>query len=144
MTRALLDINVLLALFDTDHVDHRRASDWLDAEIESGWASCPITQNGFVRIVSQPRYPSPVPPAHAAGLLEQACSTEHHEFWPCDVTILDKALIDRSRVHGPRQVTDAYLLALATKHGGRFVTFDRSVALSAVPAATPENLTVLG
>ncbi|TWF81794.1 hypothetical protein FHX44_117739 [Pseudonocardia hierapolitana] len=143
MTRALLDINVLLALLDSDHVDHGRASDWLDAEIGSGWASCPITQNGFVRIVSQPRYPSPVPPAQAVSLLELACSTEHHEFWPCDVTFLDKASIDRSRVHGPRQVTDAYLLALATKHGGRFVTFDRSVALSAVPAATPANLTVL-
>lgn len=143
MTRSLLDINVLLALLDSDHVDHRRAVEWLDAEIGSGWASCAITQNGFVRIVSQPRYPSPVPPAQAASLLEQACSTEHHEFWPCDITILDKASIDRTRVHGPRQVTDAYLLALATKHGGRFVTFDRSVALSAVPAATSANLTVL-
>jgi toxin-antitoxin system PIN domain toxin len=142
VTRALLDVNVLLALLDSDHVDHGRASDWLDAEIGSGWASCPITQNGFVRIVSQPRYPSPVPPARAVSLLAQACSTDHHEFWPCDVTILDKA-IDRSRVHGPRQVTDAYLLALATKHGGRFVTFDRSVALSAVPAASAANLTIL-
>ena len=96
-----------------------------------------------MRVVSRPRYPSPVPPAQAANLLEQACSTEYHEFWSCDVSILDTTSIDRSRVHGPRQVTDAYLLALATKHGGRFVTFDRSVVLSAVPAATPANLTVL-
>jgi toxin-antitoxin system PIN domain toxin len=143
VTRALLDINVLLALLDSDHVDHRRASEWLDAEIGSGWASCAITQNGFVRIVSQPRYPSPVPPAQAVRLLEKACSTKHHEFWPCDITILDKKSVDRSRVHGPRQVTDAYLLALATRRGGRFVTFDRSVALSAVPCATTANLTVL-
>lgn len=143
MTRALLDINVLLALLDSDHVDHRRAGEWLDAEIGSGWASCAITQNGFVRIVSQPRYPSPVPPAHAVRLLEQACSTDHHEFWPCDVSILDEKAVDRRRVHGPRQVTDAYLLALAARHDGRFVTFDRSVALSAVPAATAANLTVL-
>src|SRR3982751_3646652 len=113
--RALLDTNVLLALLDQQHVHHRRARDWLEDEIAGGWASCAITQNGFVRIVSQPRYPSPVPPAQATSLLEQACSTEHHEFWPCDITILDKASIDRSRVHGPRQVTDAYLLALATK-----------------------------
>jgi uncharacterized protein len=143
VTRALLDINVLLALLDSDHVDHRRANEWLDAEIGFGWASCAITQNGFVRIVSQPRYPSPVPPAQAVRLLEQACSTEYHEFWPCDVTILDEKVVDRSRVHGPRQVTDAYLLALATRRGGRFVTFDRSVALSAVPAATEANLAVL-
>jgi toxin-antitoxin system PIN domain toxin len=143
VTRSLLDINVLLALLDNDHVDHRRAGDWLDAEIGSGWASCAITQNGFVRIVSQPRYPSPVPPAQAIQLLEQACSTEHHEFWPCEISVLDEASVDRSRVHGPRQVTDAYLLALATHHGGRFVTFDRSVPLSAVPAATSANLTIL-
>lgn len=143
MTRALLDVNVLLALLDADHVDHQRAHAWLHEEISGGWASCPITQNGFVRIISQPRYPSPVPPAHAVRLLEHACSTEHHEFWPCDLSILDGDVVDRSRVHGPRQVTDAYLLALATHRGGRFVTFDRTVALSAVPAATPENLTVL-
>jgi toxin-antitoxin system PIN domain toxin len=143
VSRALLDVNVLLALLDSDHVDHRRARDWLDVEISSGWASCPITQNGFVRIISQPRYPSPVAPGHAAQLLEHACATEHHEFWPCDISILDSGSVDRSRVHGPRQVTDAYLLALATHRGGRFVTFDRTVALSAVPAATAANLTVL-
>jgi uncharacterized protein len=143
VTRALLDINVLLALFDSDHVDHVLARDWLDEEIGFGWASCALTQNGFVRIISQPRYPSPVPPARAAHLLDQACSTEHHEFWPCDISLLDRALVDRSRLHGPRQVTDAYLLALATCRGGRFVTFDRSVAISAVPAATSANLTVL-
>ncbi|MHA6631317.1 TA system VapC family ribonuclease toxin [Pseudonocardia sichuanensis] len=141
--RALLDINVLLALLDSDHVDHRRARAWLDEEIDSGWASCAITQNGFVRIVSQPRYPSPVPPAQAARLLQRACATDHHEFWPCDVSLLDDAVIDRNKVHAPRQVTDAYLLALAARHGGRFVTFDRSVVLAAVPAATPENLAVL-
>src|SRR5262249_18097872 len=62
--RALLDINVLLALLDSDHVDHQLARDWINAEIQHGWASCAITQNGFVRIISQPRYPSPVPPSH--------------------------------------------------------------------------------
>jgi toxin-antitoxin system PIN domain toxin len=143
VSRALLDVNVLLALLDSDHVDHVRARKWLSAEIASGWASCAITQNGFVRIVSQPRYPSPVAPAQAVDLLEQACTTSYHEFWPCEISVLDGGVIDRNRVHGPRQVTDAYLLALATARGGRFVTFDHSVALSAVPAATPANLTVL-
>jgi toxin-antitoxin system PIN domain toxin len=143
VTRALLDVNVLLALLDSDHVDHGRARAWLTAEIGSGWASCPITQNGFVRIISQPRYPSPISPAEAVGLLERACAERHHQFWPCEISVLDGKVIDRSRVHGPRQVTDAYLLALATVNGGRFVTFDRSVVLSAVPAASPANLTVL-
>ena len=78
MTRALLDINVLLALLDSDHVDHSLAHDWLDDEIDAGWASCAITENGFVRIISQPRYPSPVSPAEAMHLLSQARDGAHH------------------------------------------------------------------
>ncbi len=143
MTRALLDVNVLLALLDSDHVDHDRTSDWLDDEIGAGWASCAITENGFVRIISQPRYPSPVPPTQAIELLSQACGDPHHAFWACDVSVLDARIVDRSRLHGPRQVTDAYLLALAKAHHGRFVTFDRSLSLASVHGATEEQLTVL-
>lgn len=143
MRRALLDVNVLLALLDADHVDHARAHEWLDEEIDGGWASCAITENGFVRIISQPRYPSPVPPSQAIALLSRARAGGHHEFWPCDVSVLDGAAVDSSRLHGPRQVTDAYLLALAVAHGGRFVTFDQSLALSAVRGASEEHLTVL-
>jgi toxin-antitoxin system PIN domain toxin len=91
--RALLDINVLLALLNSDHVDHRLARDWISAEIQHGWASCAITQNGFVRIICQPRYPSPVPPSQAMDLLAYAASTEHHEFWPCTISVLDSKLI---------------------------------------------------
>ena len=143
MSRALLDVNVLLALLDADHVDHSRARRWLETEIDHGWASCAITQNGFVRIVSQPRYPSPIPPAQALDLLDHACATDHHRFWPCDVSVLDHTAVDRERVHGPRQVTDAYLLALAVQHRGRFVTFDGSIVRSAVPQATADHLVVL-
>lgn len=141
--RALLDVNVLLALLDADHVDHRTAWEWLESEIDNGWASCALTQNGFVRIISQPRYPSPIPPAEAIDRLFTATSTAHHEFWPCDVSVVDAQAITASRVHGPRQVTDAYLLALATAHGGRLVTFDRSVPLAAVPKASSSHLTIL-
>ncbi len=143
MTRALLDINVLLALLDSDHVHHSRAYQWLDHEIDAGWSSCAITENGFVRIITQPRYPSPVSPATAIDLLARACDSGHHEFWRCDVSLLDELIVDRSRLHGPRQVTDAYLLALATAHGGRFATFDRSLPLSAVKNASQEHLAVL-
>ncbi len=143
MRRALLDINVLLALLDSDHVDHGRASDWLDEEITAGWASCPITENGLVRILSQPRYPSPVSPTEAIELLGRACNRPHHEFWACDVSVLNPQAVDRSRLHGPRQVTDAYLLALAVAHDGRFVTFDRALDRSSVPAATEDQLRVL-
>jgi uncharacterized protein len=91
--------------------------------------------------------PGPVPESGSPGrrrrLLEQACSTAHHEFWPCELSLLDGRAISRTRILGPRQVTDTYLLALATARGGRFVTFDRSMVLSAVPAASARNLTVL-
>jgi len=115
----------------------------LDAQIESGWASCAITANGFVRIISQPRYPSPIAAAEAIGMLSRAANGGPHEFWACDVSLLDPKIVDSSRLHGPRQVTDAYPLALAVAHGGRFVTFDHSVSLTTVYGATEDHLTVL-
>jgi toxin-antitoxin system PIN domain toxin len=135
---------MLLALFDTDHMDHGRARAWLASEIVHGWSSCALTQNGFVRVISQPRYPSPVPPAEAVRRLRRATGSEHHEFWPCGLSLLDERLIDPNRLHGPRQVTDAYLLALAASNGGRFVTFDGYVPLAAVPGSGQENLVVVG
>lgn len=141
--RALLDVNVLLALLDSDHIEHRTARSWLAREIVHGWASCAITQNGCVRILGQPKYPSPVPVAEAAARLAQATAGEHHAFWPCDASLLDSDTIDRTRVHGPRQVTDVYLLALAVRHGGRFVTFDDRIPLEAVPGASRQHLVVI-
>jgi toxin-antitoxin system PIN domain toxin len=141
--RALLDVNVLIALLDADHIEHAAARAWLEREIQSGWASCPITENGFVRIVSQPRYPSPVPPVEAIRRLELATRTEQHELWPCDATLLDGKLVDSTRLHSPRQVTDVYLLALAVAKRGRFVTFDRSIPLSAAIGARSDQLVVL-
>lgn len=143
MKRALLDVNVLLALLDADHIHHHQARNWLRVEAAHGWASCALTQNGFVRIISQPRYPSPVTPAEAIDRLGRATGTTLHEFWPCDVSVLDDRVLDRTRVLGPRQVTDAYLLALAVAHGGRFVTFDQSVPLVAVAGAETADLVAL-
>jgi predicted nucleic acid-binding protein len=96
-----------------------------------------------VRIVSQPRYPSPVSPGQAIQRLARATRTRYHDYWPCSISLLDEKIIDRTRVHGPLQVTDAYLLALAVEHGGRFVTLDRSVPLTAVHGAKPAHVTVL-
>jgi toxin-antitoxin system PIN domain toxin len=143
LSRALLDVSVLLALLDSDHIDHERATDWLDDEVRSGWASCAITENGFVRIISQQRYPSPITPAEAVELLAHACARPHHEFWLCDASLLDSGTVDRTRLHGHRQVTDAYLLALATRHDGRLVTFDQSISISIVHGATRANLVKL-
>ena len=141
--RALLDISVLLALFDLDHIHHTATRRWFEREVQHGWASCAITQNGFLRILSQPSYPSPVSPMRAARLLAGATAEPHHEYWRSEVSILDASLFDPSRIHGPRQITDVYLLGLAVHHGGRFVTLDQTVALRAVRTAKPENLVVL-
>ncbi len=141
--RALLDVNVLIALLDAAHTQHTVAHAWLRANIGLGWASCPITQNGVVRIMSQPAYPQAISPARAADLLRGATATSHHQFWADEISLLDSSRIDTGRVHGPRQITDAYLLALAVHRRGRFVTFDSAVAPNAVRKAHPENLIVL-
>jgi hypothetical protein len=143
VSRALLDVNVLLALFDQDHADHARARTWLESEIRHGWASCAITQNGFARIICQRSYPSPVPPRDALGLLAEATATSHHDFWPCSVSLADPDAVDARHVQGSRQLTDVYLLALAAEQRGRLVTFDRSMPLAAARQATAQHLVVL-
>ena len=143
MRRALLDVSVLLALLDADHAQHALVARWAVEEMGAGWASCAITENGFVRIVSQPRYTSPLTTAAAARLLARTRSHGPHEFWPCDVSLLDHARADASRLLGPQQVTDAYLLALAVAHEGQFVTLDGRVDPSVVTGATSDHLTVL-
>ena len=141
--RALLDINVLIALFDPIHQHHDRAHAWLKKNIQSGWASCPITQNGFVRIITQPRYARPVTVSEAVERLHDATATAHHEFWPDDLSITDPKQFRHDHIHGPTQLTNLYLLALAAHHRGRFVTFDQSIPTSALPAATAKHLVVL-
>lgn len=143
MTRALLDVNLLVALLEFDHVDHARARAWFEREAAAGWASCAITQNGYVRVVSQPSFPNRTTAARAISRLARATSAAAHEFWPCDRSLLDERLVDRSRVHGPNQLTDVYLLALAVSRGGRFATLDRKIALAAVVGARDEHLAVV-
>ena len=141
--RALLDVNVLIALLDQDHSLHRRARDWFVDEARAGWASCPLTQNGCLRIMSHPGYANPVPVAAVMRHLRDAAADSHHQFWPDDISLLDEKLADATRIHGSRQLTDLYLLALAVRHGGRFVTFDASIALNAIKGASKRHLVVL-
>jgi uncharacterized protein len=141
--RALLDVNVLIALLDAAHVHHALAHAWLQRELRHGWASCPITQNGCIRIMSQPGYPGALRSAEVAERLAEAAAERDHAFWPDDVNLLDTQVLDWSRVLGHRQITDAYLLALAVRHRGRLVTFDRRISEQAVPGATAEQLKVL-
>jgi uncharacterized protein len=141
--RALLDVNVLIALLDAGHVHHVGARGWIEANIAQGWASCPLTQNGCIRIMSQTGYPGSQPPSLIAARLAEAAGTQWHEFWPDDLSLLDVGRLDWRHVLGSRQLTDLYLLALAVHHGGRLVTLDRAVARAAVPAAGPEHLELI-
>ena len=141
--RALLDVNVLIALLDENHTHHHTALAWLAENIRLGWASCPITQNGCIRILCQPQYPNTLNVSDALDRLHKATSTRHHLFVADDLSILDTTAIDRNRLLSARQVTDVYLLALAVEHGLRFVTLDRTVAAAAVPNASGGSLVVL-
>jgi toxin-antitoxin system PIN domain toxin len=141
--RALLDINVLIALHDRDHVHHIRAAEWFEAHIEHGWASCPLTQNGCLRIMSQPGYSKPQPLATLVAMLQNSTGTPFHQLWSDDISILDSARFHHPHMHGPRQLTDLYLLGLAVKNAGRFVTFDARIPLSAVHGAKARHLVTL-
>lgn len=141
--RGLLDVNVLIALLDAAHVHHHQARRWLVENIVHGWASCPITQLGCIRIMSQPAYPNVQPAALVADRLRTAVADPHHEFWSADADLLSPDVVRWSDVLASRHATDAYLLALAVSRGGRFVTFDRQVPLRAVPAAEPRHLAVI-
>ena len=141
--RALFDVNVLLALLQRDHAHHEGAQQWWAGNSMAGWASCPITQNGFVRIISQPRYPKPMSLAAAIGVFAELIEGTDHSFWPDDISLLDAQHIDPKRILGPKQLTDIYLLALAVKNGGRFVTFDRAIPVSAVRRARDAHIVVI-
>ena len=141
--RALLDINVLIALLDADHTLHRPATEWFAGHARAEWASCPITQNGCVRIMSQPAYPNALPVRAVMERLAEATASPFHEFWPDDISLLDPRLAEPTRIHGPRQLTDIYLLALAVTHRGRFVTFDSAIPLDAVRTAKRTHILTL-
>jgi hypothetical protein len=133
MTRFLLDVNVLIALIDPAHVQHDRAHEWFAAIGRHAWATCPHTQNGVLRVVGSVRYPSsPGNPAAVAEIVSILLSMAEHEFWPDDVTLFDAALVDPARLLDSAQVTDSYLLALASAHGGNLATFDRRLVADAV------------
>lgn len=142
--RALLDINVLVALFDPDHVHHDIAHDWFADHRAQGWASCPITQNGLIRVLSNPRYGSPASSVRTVReAVRRFVSSKEHQFWPDDISLGDDALFDVSAMTGHRQLTDVYLLGLAMKWKGHLVTLDRSIPVRAVVGASAATLTVI-
>ncbi|MBE7564333.1 MULTISPECIES: TA system VapC family ribonuclease toxin [Acidithiobacillus] len=140
--RALLDVNVLIALLDAAHIHHRAAHHWL-AQQSDGWATCPITVNGCLRILSQPGYPGALPIADIAGRLTDATDSRSHAFWPDSLDLLHNNSLDWTKVIGHRQITDVYLLALAVDHDGCFATFDRRIQHKVLHSAREEHLIMI-
>ena len=141
--RALFDVNVLIALLDSDHIGHVAATAWYAQNLQQGWASCPITENGCARVMSSPGYPNPLPIAAILERLGQAKNTGDHQFWADDVSLTDTAGFKHTELLGPKQITDRYLLALAIRRKGRLVTFDRGIRPTAAIGALPEHLALI-
>ena len=140
----LLDVNVLIALFDPGHVHHEAAHGWFEGSRTSGWATCPMTENGFARVIANPAYPGRrTTVGDAADRLTRFTRSGHHTFWKDDVSILDRDCVLAERLGGHREVADAYLLAIAVGKGGALATFDRGVRREAVREAGPEQVVVL-
>ena len=129
----LLDVNVLIALLDPAHVQHEPAHAWFAARGRTAWATCPLTENGVLRIVGHSRYPnSPGTPAAVATLMSGLCALSGHVFWPDDLSMLNTDRVTTDRLLSSGQVTDCYLLALASLHDGQLATFDRRLVTAAV------------
>ena len=135
----LLDVNVLISLLDSAHVHHRAATDWfLSGAAATGWATCPLTENGLIRITSHVSYPnlrlSPATAAESLALFKSAFAGVHR-FWPDDISLSDPSLFDLSALTGSRQITDAYLAGLAFRNRGRLATLDSGIPWRAVRGA---------
>lgn len=117
---ALLDVNVLLALVDSDHLPHQAASGWFRNRHQHGWATCPLTENEAIEILSELK----------------AAFADTHEFWPDSPTLTDAVIFNAPIIPGTRQITDVYLLGLVARHKGKLASFDRSLAWQAVKGAT--------
>jgi uncharacterized protein len=133
VSRFLLDVNVLIALIDPAHVQHDRAHAWFAAKGQKAWATCPLTENGVVRIVGHPKYPnSPGSPAVVVELLNGFCKLPGHAFWDDDISLLDTKHLNAARLLDSSHVTDAYLLALAHAHKGQLASFDQAIPTQSV------------
>lgn len=136
-------MNVLIALLDENHTNHATVSDWFAENIALGWASCPITQNGFVRIVSQSSYPHRLGIAEAVRRLNAAISTRYHRFVADDISLFAGAFVSDWQTMSSARLTDTYLLALAVTHGFRFVSLDRRMQLASVRNADARHIVML-
>lgn len=134
MTVYLLDVNVLIALVDPAHIQHDQAHDWFARVGRKAFATCPLTENGLIRIVGHPKYPnSPGPPSTVLQSLTAIRGLPGHTFWPDDLSIADAEVFATELLSSQSRVTDSYLLALAHAKGGRLATMDQKLATEVVP-----------
>jgi toxin-antitoxin system PIN domain toxin len=141
----LFDVNVLIAIADPSHVFHEAVHAWLADATDQTWASCPITENGMIRVLSQPAYRGGTrTPAEAIATLRRMKEARpwRHVFWSEDFSITDKRVVHSERIAGPKQVTDVYLAAMALRRGGRLVTFDSGVAWQTIKGGSKELIEV--
>jgi uncharacterized protein len=124
----LLDVNVLIAMAWPAHDSHDKVQAWLSTHALSGWATCPLTQSAFVRILSNPAFsPNSLSPRDALALLQTNLSHEAHQFWPDELSLVQALSSLASQLDGHQQITDAYLLGLAMHRAGKLVTMDKSI-----------------
>lgn len=141
---ALLDVNVLVALFEPDHVHHEIAHDWFAESRKLGWATCALTENGLIRLLTNPSSHSPaLSIAEAVEALRRFRSSGHHHWWDTGVSLTDVRVFSPTALRGHRQVTDLYLAGLAHARGGKLATFDRGIPLAGIVGARPGLLEVI-
>jgi uncharacterized protein len=143
--RALFDVNALIALLHLEHSFHQAAHKWWAEYANNGWASCPITENGVIRIMSNPRYSKLVnfSIGDVTSLIRGFIDNSDHLFWPDEISVIDERIFDYEKVLGPGQLTDMYLLGLAAKRGGVLVSFDQSISTAAIIPASSRHLVVI-
>jgi toxin-antitoxin system PIN domain toxin len=129
MAANLLDVNVLVALSWGSHEDHEKVRTWFMGSSKAGWATCPFTQAGCVRILSNPAFSKNAPSLQQAlELLSVNLKHPSHVFWPDDLSFVEAVRPMGQLLVGHKQVTDAYLLGLAIRRKGKLVTLDRSIS----------------
>ena len=141
---ALLDVNVLVALFDPAHIHHDTAHEWFASNRHHGWATCPLTELSLVRVLSNPSFWSGAErTADVVDRLRRFRASGDHQFWRDSLELTDD-IFNLAYLKGHRQLTDVYLLGLAVKRNGRLATFDRTTPIRAVSGADRETLVVVG
>ena len=140
----MLDVNVLIARIDPRHEHHARVLRWERDRPGELIVTCPLTENGFLRIYGHPKYPGgPGSPAEAMVELRHLRSLGTHRFIPDSISLDGTSLLRTLEGITPRRLTDVYLLALAVRHGLDFVTFDVGIAADCV-AGGAEALHLVG